>query len=220
MSSIDTTKIKNKAYNILKGKWGEVIPITLIAAFLLIIIFIFYFIIAIKSYYFFKFNPSVIILLALYPPIIVGYYKYFLNFNKSYLDFDRADKNYFKILFIRFKRNYLQTFLTYLLHNIYVNLWTLLLIVPGIIKSIAYSQVYFIIAEDEEISANNAIKKSQAMMKGHKMEFFELIISFVLCYLLSIITLGIGFIWTIPYMVEAKALFYKEVKKQYEDYLL
>jgi uncharacterized membrane protein len=104
---------------------------------------------------------------------------------------------------------------TYLLMILYIILWTLLLVIPGIIKAISYSQTFYILAEDKSIGAEEAIKKSMTMMDGYKMRYFVLGLSFIGWILLSILTLGIGFLWLIPYMQVTFANFHIELKENY-----
>ena len=94
-------------------------------------------------------------------------------------------------------------------------LWSLLLLIPGMIKACAYSQTMYILAEDRHISPMAALKKSQRMMKGHKMEYFLLSLSFVGWAILGVFTLGILWIWLVPYINTAAANFYRSVKSQY-----
>jgi uncharacterized membrane protein len=104
---------------------------------------------------------------------------------------------------------------TYLLMILYIILWTLLLVIPGIIKAISYSQTFYILAEDKSIGAEEALKKSLTMMDGYKMKYFVLGLSFIGWILLSILTLGIGFLWLIPYMQVTFANFHIELKENY-----
>jgi len=94
--------------------------------------------------------------------------------------------------------------------------WTLLLYVPGLIKSFAYSMTLFIRIDYPELSANECIKLSNEMMKGYKWRLFCLCFSFIGWILLSILTLGIGYLWLMPYMAAAQAAFYQNVKQNYE----
>lgn len=105
---------------------------------------------------------------------------------------------------------------TYLLLYIYVILWTLLLIIPGIIKALSYSMTPYIMKDDSAISGNAAIEKSMRMMDGHKMDLFWLYLSFIGWIILSIITFGIGFILLEPYMDSSVAHFYEDLKKEHE----
>lgn len=105
----------------------------------------------------------------------------------------------------------------YITNNIFVFLWSLLLIVPGIIKQIAYSMSFYIMLDDPKISANDARKKSIEMMQGNKWRFFCLELSFIGWYLLSILTLGILMFWVGPYMETAKAKFYMSLLPEQEN---
>lgn len=98
--------------------------------------------------------------------------------------------------------------------SIFTALWSLLFFVPGIIKGIAYSQTFYILAEDDKIDAGAAQKKSMEMMNGHKMDFFILQLSFIPWALLVIVTFGIAAIYVEPYMVAAKAEFYTRLAKK------
>ena len=101
---------------------------------------------------------------------------------------------------------------TYLLMLLFILLWTLLLIIPGIIANLSYSMVFFILADDNSIGAMEAIDKSKKMMDGYKWKYFCLNLRFLGWALLCILTLGIGFLWLIPYMQISFAKFYDDVK--------
>ena len=105
---------------------------------------------------------------------------------------------------------------SFLLVTLFTLLWMLLLIVPGIIAALSYSQTFFILAEDTSISALDAIAKSKKMMMGYKWKFFCLGFRFFGWGILAICTLGIGFLWLTPYMIVSYAKFYDEVKANYE----
>ena len=100
----------------------------------------------------------------------------------------------------------------YLLQTLFVCLWTLLLIIPGIIAALSYSMTYFIIAEDSSISASEAITKSKKMMKGNKWKLSYLGFRFTGWFLLAMLSFGIGFLWVGPYMYVSYAKFYDDLK--------
>lgn len=102
-----------------------------------------------------------------------------------------------------------RVFGTILLMNIYVVLWTFLLIVPGIIKQISYTLTPFILKDRPDLSYNQAIEESMRLMKGHKMDFFLLALSMIGWVILCLLTLGIGFLWFMPYWQMIKAKFYE-----------
>ena len=100
----------------------------------------------------------------------------------------------------------------YLLTMIFTFLWTLLLIVPGIIKSLSYALAPYILAENPELTANEAINRSMEMMNGHKMDLFLMALGYAGFALLSLLALGIPLLWIYPYYQAVFAKFYEEVK--------
>ncbi len=102
----------------------------------------------------------------------------------------------------------------YLLLIIYILLWTLLLIIPGIIAAFSYAMTYYILADDKDIGVNAAIDKSKEMMKGNKWKLFCLYLRFIGWALLCVLTLGIGFLWLVPYVSVSLAKFYDDIKSQ------
>ena len=99
-----------------------------------------------------------------------------------------------------------------LLVFLFVMLWSLLLIVPGIVKGLSYAMTPYILHDNPEMSARECIRQSQKMMDGHKMKFFLLQLSFIGWFLLCCITMGIGFLWLQPYIITTEAKFYEELK--------
>ena len=96
--------------------------------------------------------------------------------------------------------------------GLFTFLWSLLFIIPGIIKSFSYSQTMMIVAENKGIGARDAINRSKAMMDGRKMDYFVLGLSFIGWGLLCCITLGIAYIWVGPYMQATMVNFYNDIK--------
>lgn len=102
---------------------------------------------------------------------------------------------------------------TQLLTSLFIALWTLLLIIPGIVMSYAYAMVPYILAEDNDIQPMDAIRMSKDMMKGHKWELFVLDLSFIGWAILSVLTLGILNIFYVgPYYYSTHAAFYEDLK--------
>lgn len=132
--------------------------------------------------------------------------------------FVNGEKGEFKELF-SYINDYIRIFLTGLLETIFVILWSLLLIVPGIIKSFSYALVELLLADSKynELGANDILKKSQEIMNGHKMDLFVFELSYIGWHLLAIFTLGLLEIWIIPYYTTAKFKFLDDIKKSYES---
>jgi len=105
-----------------------------------------------------------------------------------------------------------RSFVTGLLVSVFVLLWSLLLIIPGIIAGLSYAMTFFILSENPSISAIDAIKQSKEMMRGHKTELFFLQLSFLGWIVLSLFTAGIAFLWLGSYMQTSMAIFYQELK--------
>ena len=103
---------------------------------------------------------------------------------------------------------------TKLLQAIYTFLWTLLLVIPGIIKNYSYAITDFILKVQPELANNAAIEKSMAMMDGNKMKLFLLDLSFIGWAILCLFTFGIGFLFLQPYVQSAHAAFYEDLKAQ------
>ncbi|MFJ8261042.1 DUF975 family protein [Rummeliibacillus sp. NPDC094406] len=100
---------------------------------------------------------------------------------------------------------------TSILQGIFVFLWSLLLIIPGIIKSLAYSQTFYLLRDHPEYTILEAITESRRRMDGFKWKYFLLGLSFIGWGILCLFTLGIGFLWLVPYVSTAMATFYNGV---------
>lgn len=103
--------------------------------------------------------------------------------------------------------------LTFLLLTIRLIGWTLLLIIPGIIKAFAYSQVHFIIADYPDIKITDAFRLSNLMTRGYKLDIFVFYLSFLGWILLTLITFGIANIFVSPYMDTAATKLYLHLKE-------
>ena len=136
--------------------------------------------------------------------ITVGVSGYFIKNTDSTPVFSDA--------FSGFKVKYGRNIGTLLLVGIKTVLWTLLFIIPGIIKSFEYAIIPYILADDPEISSKDAFKKAKQMMNGNKWRLFKLEFSFIGWILLCVLTLGIGAPFLIPYVNAATAEFYIELK--------
>lgn len=109
--------------------------------------------------------------------------------------------------------NYGNVVLTQLFRYLFTYLWTLLFIIPGIVKSYEYMMIPYILAENPNITHEQAFDLSRQMMNGHKMDAFVLDLSFLGWGLLSVMTFGlVGLFWTSPYYYQAKAEFYRTIK--------
>ncbi|MED1381922.1 hypothetical protein COL41_26870 [Bacillus mycoides] len=207
------SQLKREALDALKGKWGLAVGATLLLGILigaveLLITGVF------STFWGWEeasdsLTVSIIAMLVIGPLTIGAYY--------LVLNVIRETSARIGDLFRWFSdgSKLMKSFLTYLLMYVYLMLWTLLLIIPGIIKSFSYSMTYFILNDRPEYTANQAITESRRMMNGHKMDYFLLCLSFLGWFILSILTLGIGFLWSAPYFYATSAAFYEEISKEY-----
>ena len=99
-----------------------------------------------------------------------------------------------------------------ILVSFFTFLWSLLLVIPGIIKQYSYSMAFYILADNPELTAREALAKSKEMMDGHKLDLFVLQLSFIGWYLLVGITFGIAAIYVTPYISATTANFYNSIK--------
>lgn len=143
-------------------------------------------------------------------PIYVGYY---YSFKKLKAENDnQIAANTFKEAFGSWGRNVWGMFLM----SMFIFFWSLLFIIPGWIKTFSYALTPYILKDYPEMSANQAINLSRKMMKGHKLDLFCLMLTFIGWGILCLFTLGIGYLWMIPYATSTLAAFYIDVKTEYE----
>ena len=154
---------------------------------------------------------SFLLYIFLLYPLTLG----FMNTHRKLLveGDNNLSSNMFSIAFDGYGRKVWGMFLMAL----FTMLWTFLFIIPGIVKAFAYAMTPYILEEHPELSANEAIDRSVAMMKGHKFDLFYLILSFIGWGLLCIPTLMIGTLWLNPYIYTSMAAFYEDVKADYEQ---
>ncbi|QUG82936.1 DUF975 family protein [Bacillus nitratireducens] len=207
------SQLKREALDALKGKWGLAVGATLLVGILIGAVEILTTGIFSMFWGLEEANESLtvtIIAMFIIGPLTIGASYFVLNVI-------RGNNARIGHIFRWFNdgSKFMKSFLTYLLMNVYLILWTLLLIIPGIIKSFSYSMTYFILNDHPEYTANQAITESRRMMNGHKMDYFLLCLSFLGWFILSILTLGIGFLWLVPYFYSTSAAFYEEISKEY-----
>lgn len=197
------TNYKNRALSALENKWGNFVLIT----------FVYGFIIGITQILSGdKDSPAILhliglVLFILALPLTWGYQTLFLGAV-------RGGEATAKDMFEGYnKEQFSRVLTTTLLYYVYVFLWSLLLLIPGCIKSYSYAMTPYILKDNPEMKNNAAIEESMRMMDGHKLELFLLDLSFIGWAILSILTCCIGFLWLVPYMNMARVNFYEDLKK-------
>ena len=111
---------------------------------------------------------------------------------------------------------YTRVFCALFLVNLFTFLWALLLIIPGIMKAFSYALTPYILLDEPELTARQAITRSCEIMEGRRWKLFCLYLSFIGWGILSILTFGIGFLWLAPYMNASIAAFYEDARAEYE----
>lgn len=111
-------------------------------------------------------------------------------------------------------QNFVNTFFAGFLVAIFTFLWSLLFVIPGIVKSLAYSQTFFIMNEHPEYTGREAITASRQLMDGHKGELFVLNLSFIGWFLLSSLTFGLLLFYVLPYYQATMAEYYRYLKEE------
>ncbi len=125
----------------------------------------------------------------------------------------RGGEGRFEQIFDGFKY-FTNALVAYLLRLLYVILWSLLFIIPGIIAALGYSMTFYILSDEPLMKAEDALRKSKQMMEGYKLKLFYLFLLFFLLGLLCILTLGIGFLWLIPFINITLAKFYDDIRER------
>lgn len=97
------------------------------------------------------------------------------------------------------------------LQMVFIYLWSLLFIIPGIIARFRYAMMPYLMAEFPELSALEAMRESKRLMRGNKWRLFCLYFSFIGWAILASLTLGIGLLWLTPYVSAAEGAFYMDV---------
>lgn len=111
---------------------------------------------------------------------------------------------------------YTRVFCALFLVRLFTFLWALLLIIPGIMKAFSYALTPYILLDEPELTARQAITRSCEIMEGRRWKLFCLYLSFIGWGILSLLTFGIGFLWLAPYMNASIAAFYEDARAEYE----
>lgn len=197
---MENNQIMKEAQESLKGKWGISIAACLIAGVITIMITI------LGGYLINEDWGGNLLSLFVTPPIGVGLALFFLNIHTG-------NKLEIKTIFNPFKEVWLNSVLAYFMMIVIIIIGSILFIIPGIIAYLMFSQVFYIIAEDNKIDPYNALVKSKKMMEGNKWKLFKIMLIILLLAIVCILTLGIGFIWLAPYQNAVYAKFYNVIKQ-------
>ena len=196
---MENSKIMKEAAAALKGKWGLAIGGNLLVGLISVAVALVGWRIAGQDW------GANLTSLIFSPPLAIGMTIFSL---KIYRDNNPEVEN----LFIPFKTNWANSILAYFMMGVLVAVGFILLIIPGVIAALMFSQIFFIMGEEKEIGAYDALVKSMNMMKGYKWKLFKIYLRLFGLSILCIFTLGIGFIWLLPYQNVVFSVFYDDVK--------
>jgi len=199
---ITRTELKNEALATLRGKWTQ--PV--LAALIVMLVSAF-------TQGGNQTKSAVFVTLGFLVALLVACNLQF-GFEVAMLRFRRGrEDSVNEMLAAGFKEDYGRVLGISLLRAVFICLWALLLIVPGIIKAYAYSMTAYIAEDNPELGPKECIDQSKIMMQGHKMDLFLLDLSYIGWILLGFLSLGIGFLWISPWMEMAHIRFYEELKQ-------
>ena len=108
-------------------------------------------------------------------------------------------------------QRFVDALITYLLMALFIFLWSLLLIIPGIMAALSYALTFYLVAENPGLKGKEALLRSKTLMNGYRWKLFCLFLRFFGWFLLGALTMGIGFLWIMPYLQTALARFYDDL---------
>ena len=145
--------------------------------------------------------------LILYGPLTFGLVYVFMKQSRDGQQIQLGD------LFKGFSEDFGGNLVLGLLITIFTALWSLLFVIPGIIKGYSWKMSFYIKADHPEYGWKECMDASAQMMNGHKMELFILELSFIGWAIVGSLCLGVGSLWVSAYMQAAEAEFYKEISQ-------
>jgi uncharacterized membrane protein len=183
-------ELMQQAREALKGKWGLAVVGNLIYLALMAVV---------------QFIPLVGYIAN---PIIGG--PLLLGVTTFFLALSRKQEAALSQIFDGLQR-FVDALITYLLMALFIFLWSLLLIIPGIMAALSYALTFFLMAENPALKGMEALQKSKTLMNGNRWKLFCLFLRFFGWFLLGALTMGIGFLWIMPYLQTAMARFYDDL---------
>ncbi len=200
----------------LKGRWNEMALVTLIVSAIVLLCSspaILSGSLEEELHSLFGSSTQLVLSLLISVPLQYAFYNLLLRYARS----EELEGNYLSFCFKDFAANWRKYVLTGLLMTlVLVALLIPTLMIGTIILGLAYTIVPFVIRDNPELNAREALRKSRLMMRGHKWEMFVLQLTFIGWAFLCIFTCFIGFLWLEPYMNMTTAHFYEDVKAEYE----
>lgn len=150
------------------------------------------------------------LILSLLVGIVIGIAG--VAYNKYILKLVRGEEPEFNDIIETIKERWLSILLVELIVGVVVSVCAIFFVIPGIIMALAYAMTGYLVV-DTDLEAMEVVKKSRAMMKGYKWNYFVFGLSFIGWILLVPFTLGILIIWLMPYVIVSMALYYENLKE-------
>ena len=196
-------ELKNQALAMLRGKWAQPVVATLIVT-----------LVTAFTQGGNQTHSATFITLGTLVALLIAENLQF-GYSVGMLRFNRGRENTVnEMINAGFKEDYGRVLGIMLLGTLFILLWCLLLIIPGIIKAYAYIMAPYIAEDNPELGPRECLRRSEAMMYGHKMDLFILHLSYIGWILLGILSLGIGLLWVSPWIEMAQVKFYEELKAE------
>lgn len=144
--------------------------------------------------------------LVLTGPLSMGLSLVFMKLVRNHPEIELGD------VFFSFSQRFSKDLILGLMITVFTLLWSLLFVIPGIIKSYAYSMAYYISLDHPDWGWKECIDESIRITEGHKGELFVLDLSFIGWYIVGSLCLGVGALWVSPYHMTAQAHYYEALK--------
>lgn len=154
-------------------------------------------------------NPLIVQVMSLMTIMVSGYVTYAVT--KMYIGVTHNEQPQIdKVLLVGPKEQPVKAPLLSFLSSLFIGLWTILFVIPGIIKTYSYAMATFLLVQEKDLGPVDAITKSRQFMNGKKMQLFLLDFSYIGWYLLSLFTLGVLSIWVSAWHQTARTLFFQD----------
>lgn len=208
------SQLKKQALFSLKGKWGVAVGLTVIVFLVSFVPQILVDIIASGGFTEWMYQDETTIIGDIFGMLFsIATLPLFVAMYWFYLGIAREEDPTISEVFSIYKNSQIALKMIFgsILQGVFIFLWSLLLLIPGIIKAFSYSQMFYLLRDHPELTPLEAISESKKRMKGLKGKYFLMYLSFIGWAILVPFTLGIGLLWLAPYMETTRATFYNEL---------
>ena len=200
-------EIKKEANECLRGSWGQSAKATLVfSAICLALIGLTVLLSVFVAWW-------ISIPLALISMLIISILSYGYSFYCHQIALQ--EKTEIKLIFNGFSKKIMHIIKLSIKKFFLGILWLVMLIYPFIANSIGYSMATFLMIDNEKVNEDNALKESKHLMKQNYGRYFKFVMSYMIWYLLVVISCGVAFLWVAPKVMTGKAIFYENLKTEF-----